>query len=810
MARPIFSIIGLFFWLIIPFTGWAQFTLEGKVTGEDSGKPLSGATILVPETQHAAIADQDGYFRLTLPDSTLQVNISFVGYQTQRINPGTCQNFCHVELVPREQSIPEVVIRAQTESEVQKLFHASRVPMDRLANDNPTSNASIYSSLDKVPGVHVEAQDLSGLAEKNVRIRGLKSIFGGMTVEGIPNYGVMPIGPRDYLYDTENIRSVSVFKGSVPADVLSATGNKGGVIRLMLKRPQEEPGITFRQSLGSDLYTRSFVRLDAGRLPFGTAVFGSYSFTRSDKWKGAGQVGPRHNINLGLSHQFNKSLRFEGFFVHQRLQRHDFRELTYDQARDVSNHRQVHFLEQPSPEASDKAWYYDNNKGTYLNSAFYGILQYNYQDHLTFSLKPYLAMEDADSWHKQITGPPGNPNYMLFNRMRDVMKTGIIAESSINLQKMSLSAGYWLERNDLGAKVRVYRLQTGAPRVDLGYNPLTENASPGFIHNPYFKVSGILGPFDWHAGMKYFFYQAADRENYAVNGDNRTPLPALNVQNEKYAAWLPTLGVSYSLAKEWTLSLSYGKNYMRPYMYGPLRSLYLREKETFLAKGVRLQDILDDWKMETSDQLNFKAGWSRKNFSVALNPFYSWHHDVLTPVVDPVTGVQYPQNVGEVRSFGVEFQGDLDLPGPFAVFVNGNWMQMHYNQNITVNQSGESTTIDIKGNQSPAVPGFSLYSELQYKSGQLTSSLSLRYTGQRYGDALNQEKISSYQLINFRAAYDWNVQWAKGLKLTAEIKNVFNRHYVGRIDAMDYEYAGQPSYYAGMPRAYALSLTALF
>jgi len=810
MAKQPVRLVWIFLWMILPLAGSGQVTLEGKVTGKDDGKPLSGATVVVPKTQHAVITNQDGYFQLSLPESASRVKISFVGYRTQRLDPDTCSGFCHVQLLPHEQNIPEVVIRAQWDREVQSIFHASRVPMERLAGETPTANASIYSSLGSIAGVYVEEQDLSGLAEKTVRIRGLRSIFGGMTIEGIPNYGVMPIGPRDYLYDTENIQSISVYKGSVPAHVLSATGNKGGVIRLALKRPDEEPGITFRQSLGSNLYTRSFIRMDGGRLPFGTAVFGSYSFTRSDKWKGAGQIGPRHNINVGLSHSFSERLRFEAFFVHQQLRRHDFRELTYEQARDIDDHRQVHFLEHSSPQAFDKAYYYDNNKGTYVNSAFYGLLQYHAGDRLTFSLKPYLSTEDAGSWHKQITGPPGNPNYMLFNRMRDVKKTGLIAKASAALANISFSGGYWLEGNDLGAKVRVYRLQTDAPRIDLGYNPLTENISPGFIHNPYLRASGTIGSFNWHAGMKYFFYKAADRENYAVNDDNRTPLPALNVRDEQYAAWLPTLGAGYTFAKELTLSVSYGKNYMRPYMYGPLRSLYLREKERFLAEGVSLQDVLDEWKMETSDQLNLKAGWQRKDFSLELNPYYAWHHDVLTPVVDPAIGVQYPQNVGEVRSYGVEFQGDVNLPGSFALFVNGNWMHMYYNQNITVNQSGEAETVKIKGNQSPSVPALSLYSELRYKAGALTASLSFRHTARRYGDALNRERIPAYQLFNLRAHYDVPVTWARNMKLTAEIRNILNHYYVGRIDAMDYEYAGQPSYYAGMPRAFALTLTAGF
>ena len=50
-----------------------------------------------------------------------------------------------------------------------------------------------------------------------------------MTVEGVPNYGIMPIGAREDIYDMENMESVSLYKGASPADLGTGSG-KGFVL----------------------------------------------------------------------------------------------------------------------------------------------------------------------------------------------------------------------------------------------------------------------------------------------------------------------------------------------------------------------------------------------------------------------------------------------------------------------------------------------------------------------------------------------------------------------------------------------------
>lgn len=39
---------------------------------------------------------------------------------------------------------------------------------------------------------------------------GVRGFLGAMTVEGVPNWGGNPMGLREYIYDTKNMRGIAV------------------------------------------------------------------------------------------------------------------------------------------------------------------------------------------------------------------------------------------------------------------------------------------------------------------------------------------------------------------------------------------------------------------------------------------------------------------------------------------------------------------------------------------------------------------------------------------------------------------------
>lgn len=93
----------------------AYFTLEGKLQDNQSGAPIAYGTVGVVGTSIGSITNQNGKFRLRLPDSLRQgrIVVSHVGYVGQEMDMSLLEAQHAVwSLEPRVIPIQEVVIRA--------------------------------------------------------------------------------------------------------------------------------------------------------------------------------------------------------------------------------------------------------------------------------------------------------------------------------------------------------------------------------------------------------------------------------------------------------------------------------------------------------------------------------------------------------------------------------------------------------------------------------------------------------------------------------------------------------------------------
>ena len=68
---------------------FAQKTITGTVTDNDTKEPLIGATVLVTGTSAGTVTDLDGKYSLTIPDGAESISISYTGFSTQSITIGT-------------------------------------------------------------------------------------------------------------------------------------------------------------------------------------------------------------------------------------------------------------------------------------------------------------------------------------------------------------------------------------------------------------------------------------------------------------------------------------------------------------------------------------------------------------------------------------------------------------------------------------------------------------------------------------------------------------------------------------------------
>ncbi|MBN2231657.1 MAG: TonB-dependent receptor [Deltaproteobacteria bacterium] len=685
------------------------------------------------------------------------------------------------------------------------LYTGTEVTADGIALAGSGAASSAFATLDILPGIDVELQDPFGIAAKSVRIRGIDSMFTGMSIEGLPNYGIMPIGPRDFLYDMENMESIGLYKGTAPPGLGTGSGNRGGTVALQWRRPAEKFSADLRQSYGSFDARRSFLRLDTGRLPTGTAAFISASYSELDKWKGAGDLGPREHLTAGLSQPLGERFKIEMFYNYNDMERHDFMPLTYAQADDIKHNDGRDYNEHRTGDPTADVNYYDYHRGDYETTEFMTVASFTAAPGHVITIKPYYTEEDSSLLDGKA------------DKVIDLERLGAVGEYRGDIGGCAVSAGYWYEAHDLKKYVRANNI-TAAGRTYAGWKYLTDNHGDGDIHSPWLQVGRRFGDFSIQAGLKYFSYTEPASTAYKGSASGGTPASyedaldnnlgedaALSLDETDFDEWLPSLALGWQLTPKLELYANYGRTYMRPYAYVPVATIYATNRAAFTAAGLTLQDVFDEWEMETADNFDIGCRWHGEHFDLIPTIFYAEHHDLLVQAIDPEVGVNYHQNLGDATAWGAELELNLYPSENIVVFFNPSYTKLEFDDDF----SRGGTVLHVEGKQFPDTPKMLVKAGMIWTIGSLEVAPTVKYVGRRYGDPENTQSISGHATADLGLTYTLpRFAWCEELAIGLDITNLFDTKYVGAITASD-DGTGT-SYYAGTPFSAIASISAKF
>lgn len=793
------NLITVVLMIVIQGISFAQNIIQGNIYDENN-IPIPGANIIVPNTNIGVTGNENGYFKIESKDEIKAIVISCLGFKTDTITD--ISGKLKIKLQTAIANINEITIAEKYTKPVKRtsdaIYTGSAITKAGINLMGASASNSVYNALDFMPGVNVESNDAYGLGEKTVRIRSIKNYFSGMTIEGFPNYGVMPIGARDDIYDMENMQQIAIYKGATPSDLGTATGSKGGAIELKRKRPSKKFATELHQSYGMNNFMRTFLRIDLGTLKTGTGILMSGSFTQADKWKGEGKSGPRENLALGITQKINKNINIELFVNYNKMLKRDYRPLNYQETQSLKDFYKKDYTPTLSGNPDTDRFYYEYNGGEFINKDIQAIFNYKINSENDFSLRYYYSAEDAD----YLEGVKKGPNNMVFNRTRDIDRTGTIAAFSGSKNNLRYACGYWLELTDNGAFVYQSKI-TDNGLNPIGYSYFTDKTYKGQVHSPYAKLAYSVGKLNLQTGVKYFYYM--DPESNRYTSVSPTELsdeanPNLHTDEMQYAKLLPTAGVGFKANKKLEFYFNYGKNYMRPYMYSPIISLYVKNMQAFNNVGMNLQSIFNDWEMETSDNFDLGFRFNTKKIKLSSSVFYAKHHDVLASAYNPDVALDYFQNVGELTAYGI----DVELYWfPFKnlmFFATPTYTVMSYDNNLIRKDNQTSSAIEIAGNMTPATPKYAFKTGGLYFYKGFEIAAKVKYTGIRYGDITNTEKINAYTLADASISYSYTkFKFIKEIKAGIEAKNVLNTKYIGGIDVSDDSESGNAMYYVGVP-----------
>ncbi len=271
--------------------------IKGKVTSEEDGSALPGASVIVKGTSVATVTDAEGNYTLNLPNGATSIIVSFVGMSTQEVQIAG-QTKIDVVLKSEVKGLDEVVVTAIgiKRSEKSLGYSATQVSSDEISE---SKEHSVLNSLEgKVAGVNITSASGAPGASTKIILRGYSTLRENnqplFIVDGVSinndQVGTSSVSSTDNNVDFGNrandinpddIESVTILKGAA-ASALYGSRAANGVIEITTKSGKASDKVLV--DFSSSLTLSSPLRLPQWQDVFGQGWAGWHDLTQNGSW----------------------------------------------------------------------------------------------------------------------------------------------------------------------------------------------------------------------------------------------------------------------------------------------------------------------------------------------------------------------------------------------------------------------------------------------------------------------------------------------------------------------------------------------
>lgn len=244
-----------------------DITVTGKVKDAQTNLPLPGVNITIKGTMRGTTTDANGFYKVSVPNSSDVLIFSFIGYTTKEEAVGN-RTEINISLADDQKQLDEVIVTALgVKREERSLGYA----VQKVSGN----------TLQTVKGVNVATSltgKVSGLWIKNstefneapsLSLRGETPL---LVIDGVP-YGNMSLSniPQD------DIESIDVLKGPTAAALYGSRGGSGAVI-VTTKRGAGSKGLTVTVN-SNNMFNAGFLMLPKVQTGYSAGLGGVYDPT---------------------------------------------------------------------------------------------------------------------------------------------------------------------------------------------------------------------------------------------------------------------------------------------------------------------------------------------------------------------------------------------------------------------------------------------------------------------------------------------------------------------------------------------------
>lgn len=205
----------LSFLLFSSFAFSQSFTVRGFITDASSGERLINANVYTSSPTRGTIANNFGFYSLTLPKGNYSLFCSFVGYQAMTVEINLTRDTIIDFRLNGKTDLDEIIVTGQKKNEKLNSTQMSKVDVPiEMIRSLPAflGEADVIKTIQLLPGVQSGTEGTSGLY-----VRGGGPDQNLILLDDVPVYNAEHLFGFFSVFNPDAIKSVSFYKGGFPA-----------------------------------------------------------------------------------------------------------------------------------------------------------------------------------------------------------------------------------------------------------------------------------------------------------------------------------------------------------------------------------------------------------------------------------------------------------------------------------------------------------------------------------------------------------------------------------------------------------------
>ncbi|MEJ7933938.1 TonB-dependent receptor [Sphingobium sp. AN558] len=700
-----------------------------------------------------------------------------------------------------------------------------------------TPGSSPNKAIEKLPSVNVQASDPFGNYEWSTRvtIRSFSQSQLGFNFDGIP-LGDMSYGNHNGLHvsraiSSENIGTVRVSQGAGAIDTQS-TNNLGGTVEYFSMDPLDHFDVQANATYGSDDTKRGFVRLNVGS-PNGFRGYVSYGYGSTDKYRGHGKQD-QHMVNAKGVLPVGDG-QIDGWFSYSDRREQDYQDMSLDMLKrlgyksdntygdyalavllaDIGNNRGD--TGAPVSNAAAGTVYPGNYKS--VDDAYYDasglrkdtLASLGYKtpigENAHVAIKGYYHHNKGMGlWGTPYVPSPTGAPISIRTTEYDIGRYGLFGLVDFKAGFNTFTVTGWYEHNKFNQARRFYALTSrtdpGRSFRDYPKNPFATQWNFDYFTNTleYSVRDDIdLGRIKINVGWKG--YQVKNRAEAII----KYVYPEGRYKTEDW--FQPSVGAAFKANENAELFASFSQ---------ATRAFPTVNGSIWGTTQAGFDGIKDKIKPETSDTYEIGARYNKPDFNGVLGAYLVNFHDRLLGVASGPGILGNPsvlQNVGAVRSIGVEAAADWKITREFGVYLSYTYTDATYRDDVF--DGANKLVAAIKGRSVVDTPKHMIRGELNYDNDKLFGRIGVNYMSKRFFTYTNDLLVvgDGKGSVPGRAIVDATLGYRFTDKIEVQLNasNLFDKQYIGTINSNGYGNMGDnQTLLVGAPQQFFATLKAGF